>query len=134
MALIHLALIFLVLTFGQQAAGENASMNRNTNLSPKLYGGKTADQWISEVLHIALTVRTTEETYEKSLRECVRLRKSVDDKAPSCIRANDSRFAAESARNEYQRLLNEAAATSLPPEWLRAHFTWVRWGPEWKRN
>ena len=128
-------LIFLVLNFAQEATGQTVPMNNTTNQSAKLYGGKTADHWVSEVLRVAITIRATEESYEKSLRECVSSGRTVEDNtAPACIRANHSRFAAESARNEYQRLLNDASVTSLPSEWLRAHFTWVRWGPEWKRD
>ena len=95
---------------------------------------KVLDYWISEVVRLASTIRATEEDYEQNLRECVRRGGSVDKNDPPCIRANNALFAAQSARVEYQRLLNSVSRTTLPTEWLRAHFTWVRWGPEWKRE
>ena len=134
MAFMHLMLIFLVLNFAQVATGQTVPMSNTTNQPAKLYGGKTAEGWVSEVVRLAVTIRATEENYEKSLRECVSSGRSVEDNtAPPCIRANHSRFAAESARNEYQRLLNKVSRTSLPVEWLRANFTWVRFGQEWRQ-
>jgi hypothetical protein len=130
----YFALIFLVLHFVQDASSQTVEMNSLSHTSSKLYAGKTADHWVSEVLRLAVTIRATEEDYEKSLRECVQGGKSLNDNVPKCIRANHSRFAAQSARNEYQRLLNAVSKSSLPEEWLRSHFTWVRFGKDWKRD
>ncbi len=125
------ALIFLIVILAQGAISQGAQLN-NTERSPELYAGKSADSWITEVVRLASTIRATEEDYEENLRECGRHGKNR--KAPPCIRANNALLAAQSARAEYQSLLNEVSATSLPTDWLKAHFTWVRWGPEWKKE
>lgn len=136
MAFVRIALIFLLSIIAQDVICQTAGMNNITtsNESHELYAGKTADHWISEVMRLAVTVRATEEDYERNLRECIARGHSKDDKTPPCIRANHALFASQSARNEYQRLLNRLSRTELPLQWLRAHFTWVRWGPEWKQN
>jgi hypothetical protein len=133
MAIARTAIILLVFTFAQESFGQTDQMNNTTTAPAKLYAGKTAEHWISEVIRLAVTVRATEEDYEQNLRECVKQGKTKEDQAPPCIRANHSYFASQSARNEYQRLLNTVSRTTLPVEWLRANFTWVRFGPEWKQ-
>ena len=133
MAIAKTVLILLLFTFVQQAFSQTLQMNNAAKSPSKLYAGKPADHWISEVIRLAVTVRATEEDYEQNLRECVKQGKTKEDKAPPCIRANLSLYGSQSARNEYQRLLNAVSRTSLPLEWLRANFTWVRFGPEWKQ-
>jgi hypothetical protein len=132
MVIARTALILLLFTIAQEAFSQTPQMNNGTSPA-KLYAGKTADHWISEVVRLAVTVRSTEEDYEQSRRACVKQGKTIEDPAPVCIRAKHSYYASQAARNEYQRLLNTVSRTSLPVEWLRANFTWVRFGPEWKQ-
>ena len=131
MALIRIALIFQLFAFVQDAFSQTAQMNTTTN-TLKLYAGKTPEEWASAVIQLAITVRQSEEQYEQSLKECARLGKTQKDKDLPCARANRAFYASQSARHEYQRLLNTVSRTSLPQEWLKAHFAWVRFGPDWK--
>ena len=132
MALARIALILCLFAFVQEGICQSAQMNSATTIPQ--YAGKTADQWVSEVIRLAVTIRATEEEYERSLRECAKQGKTTEDQTSACIRANHAFFASQSARNEYQRMLNTVSRTSLPIEWLRSHFTWVRFGPDWKDN
>lgn len=134
MALRRIGLILLLFAFVQDAYSQTAQMNNTTNIAPKQYAGKTAEEWVSDVIQIAITVRETEEEYEQSLKECARLGKTGQDKELPCTRANRAFHASQSARQEYQRLLNTVSRTSLSQPWLKAHFAWVRFGPEWKEQ
>ena len=131
MALLRIALLILLTAFAHDTFGQTISA-KSVPATSKQYAGKTAEEWVSEVIVLALTIRRAEEDYEQNLRDCAKLKGTKEDKAPPCVRANHSYNTSQSARNEYQRLLNSVSGTSLPVEWFEAHFTWVRYGPEWR--
>ena len=133
MALRTVVLIVLSCAFAQFAFAQTLHTTDAVATS-KLYAGKTADQWVSEIVRLALSTRIAEEDYEQSLRECAKLGATKEDKAPPCVRANDAYNKSLSARKEYQQILNTVSGPSLPVEWLKAHFTWVRFASEWKRE
>jgi hypothetical protein len=132
MLVFYCSLFFLIFTFSQQADTEPVQTNL-TNPS-QLYAGRTADFWISEVVRLAINIRNAEEDYDKNLGECMRQKSSEKQDSLPCLRANQAKSTAQDSRKEYQHLLDTVSTTSLPTDWLRAHFTWVRWGSEWKRN
>jgi hypothetical protein len=129
----YCTLIFLILTIGQEASSQPVQENANVRPS-QLYAGRTADFWVSEVIRLAIKIRNSEEEYDQNLGECMRQTSPQDQNSLTCIKANQAKWTASASRSEYQRLLNTVSKTSLPPDWLRAHFTWVRWGKEWKRD
>ena len=113
------------------------------------YGAKRQDLWIADVLGVAVKIRKAEEDYEKFYREC-NIRSSVQSNATvgspaerngdvgqgnsACKKAEEALAMAKLARRQYQLILDQAALASVPVDWLRAHFAWVRWGPEWDRT
>jgi hypothetical protein len=121
--------LILALSFPVGGTSVSGDIGNATEKESEL---KAQEYWIAEVLRLALEIRKAEEDYEKLSRECALLRKQ--DLAFPCDRARESLAVAERTRYKYQTLLNQASNSSIPVEWLKAHFTWVRWSPAWRRQ
>lgn len=104
---------------------------------------KRSELWVTAVLSIAKQIRTLEENYETFSRQCVAAQGTREEKSaeeagrnktavdPACVDAQKALRASQVSRKEYVNLLSRAERASISVPWLKAHFTWVRWGKEW---
>jgi hypothetical protein len=100
------------------------------------YGSRRQDVWITDVVDVALKIRKAEGDYQAYAALCRKestAQMNANDKS-ACKNAEQALVTAKEARGQYQLILDQAALASVPVEWLRAHFSWVRYGKEWDRT
>ena len=112
------------------SSGENLdSKDKNS----KLYGGKSQDIWVSEVLSLAERSRRAEESHNRYYGECNSQAKPADSSGMSaCSKAKAALAEIEKIRREYADLMSRARRASVPITWLETHYVWVRWGEQWQ--